>query len=93
MLSVLVSENQVVHWIVYSSIPLFVFSVLPYALPILGAFKIWYYVIALGLASAFIVVDVQMLRNPSSDTGFRAFLISLPYLFVLFGAMIASALI
>jgi heme o synthase len=93
MLSVLVSENQVVHWIVYSSIPLFVFSVLPYVLPFLGTFQVWYYIIALALAGVFIAIDVQMWRNPSSETGFRAFLVSLPYLFVLFGAMIASALI
>jgi heme o synthase len=93
MLSVLLSENQVVHWIVYSSIPLFVFSLLPYALPFLGRFDIAYYIVALVLAVAFIAVDVQMWRHPSSDTGFRAFLISLPYLFVLFGAMIASSII
>jgi heme o synthase len=93
MLSVLMSENQVIHWIVYSSIPLFVFSLLPYFLPVLGTFDAAYYVVAIALALAFITVDVQMLRHPSIDSGFRAFLISLPYLFVLFGAMIASALI
>jgi heme o synthase len=93
MLSVLLNENQVIHWIVYSTIPLLIFSVLPIALPFLGSFDIAYYVVALALALVFIVVDVQMWRHPSSDTGFRAFLISLPYLFVLFGVMIASSLI
>ncbi len=93
MLSVVKTENQVIHWIAYSSIPLFVFSFLPYAFPILGSFNISYYVIAGVMALAFIVVDVQMLRNPSPNNGFKAFLISLPYLFVLFGAMIAGAII
>jgi protoheme IX farnesyltransferase len=93
MLSVLLSEDQVIHWIVYSSIPLFVFSLLPLAFRFLGTFDTGYYIVALALALIFIVVDVQMWRHPSSDTGFRAFLISLPYLFVLFGAMIASSLL
>ncbi len=93
MLSVLKSEKQVIHWIVYSSIPLFVFSVLPYALPLLGTFNIAYYLIAGVMALAFIAVDIKMLRNPTIDNGFKAFLISLPYLFVLFGAMIVSAII
>lgn len=93
MLPVLLNEKQVINWIVYSSIPLFVFSLLPFVFPFLGTFNVLYYVVALALALAFVVVDVQMLRHPSSDTGFRAFLISLPYLFVLFGVMIVSSII
>lgn len=93
MLSVVKTQTQVIHWIVYSSIPLFVFSVLPYVLPVLGTFDLAYYVIAGIMAAAFIVVDIKMLRNPTIDNGFKAFLISLPYLFVLFGAMIVSAII
>ena len=42
---------------------------------------------------AFLAVDVKMIREPTRDNAFRAFLISLPYLFVIFGAMIASAVI
>jgi protoheme IX farnesyltransferase len=93
MLPVVKSEKQVIHWIVYSTIPLFVFSVLPYLIPTLGNFDIAYYVIAGVMVAAFIAVDVKMIRNPTIDNGFRAFLISLPYLFVLFGAMIVSAII
>ncbi len=93
MLTVVKSERQVIHWIVYSSIPLFVFSVLPFVLPELGTFDAAYYVIAGIMAAAFIAVDIKMLRHPSVDNGFKAFLISLPYLFVIFGAMIVSAII
>ena len=93
MLTVVKSERQVIHWIVYSSIPLFVFSVLPLVLPELGTFDAAYYVIAGIMAAAFIAVDIKMLRHPSVDNGFKAFLISLPYLFVIFGAMIVSAII
>lgn len=93
MLTVVKSERQVIHWIVYSSIPLFVFSVLPFVVPELGTFDAAYYVIAGIMAAAFIAVDIKMLRHPSVDNGFKAFLISLPYLFVIFGAMIVSAII
>lgn len=93
MLPVVKTEKEVVNWIVWSSIPLIVFSLVPYVLPILGSFNLIYYVIAAIVAIPFIWVDVKMLRNPTRDNGFKAFLISLPYLFVLFGAMIASAII
>ena len=89
MLSVVKTETQVIHWIVYSSIPLFVFSLLPYSFHVLGSFSPEYYVVAGILALIFIVTDIQMWVHPSVKTGFRAFLVSLPYLFVLFAAMIA----
>ncbi len=99
MLAVVKTERQVIHWIVYSSIPLFVFSVLPFVFPLLGlfpylgSFNLAYYVIAGIMVAAFIAVDVKMLRHPTIDNGFKAFLVSLPYLFVIFGAMIVSAII
>ena len=41
----------------------------------------------------FVAVDVQMWRHPTIDNEFRAFIISLPYLFVLFTAMIVSTVV
>ena len=93
MLSVVKSEVQVVRWIVYSSIPLFALTLLPLALRFLGTFDIIYYAIAGALAIAFLAVDIKMWRHPTKENGFLAFLVSLPYLFLLFGAMIVSALI
>jgi protoheme IX farnesyltransferase len=93
MLSVLKTESEVIHWIVVSSIPLFALSLLPMALPFLGSFDIIYYVIAVALAAAFIAIDVKMLKHPTAENGFLAFLISLPYMFVLFAAMIVSAVL
>ena len=93
MLSVVKSERQVIHWIVYSSIPLFVFSLLPYSFPILGSFSSYYFLVVGAMAIIFVAVDVQMWRHPTVDNGFRAFIISLPYLFVLFTAMIVSTVI
>jgi protoheme IX farnesyltransferase len=93
MLSVLKTENEVVHMIVYSSIPLFAFSLLPLVAPVLGTFNAIYYVIAGVLAVAFIAVDVKMWKHPTAENGFLAFLVSLPYMFVLFAAMIASSVI
>lgn len=93
MLSVVKSEVQVVRWIVYSSIPMFALTLFPLALRFLGTFDLIYYVIAGGLAIAFLAVDIKMWRHPTKENGFLAFLVSLPYLFLLFGAMIASAII
>jgi protoheme IX farnesyltransferase len=93
MLPVVKTERQVINWIVLSSVPLFVFSLLPLLVPALGSFGSIYYVIAAAVAVPFIVVDVKMIREPTRDNGFSAFLVSLPYMFVLFGAMIASAII
>lgn len=93
MLSVVKSEVQVVRWIVYSSIPLFVLTLFPLALRFLGTFDLIYYIVAGALAVVFVAIDIKMWRHPTKENGFLAFLISLPYLFVLFGAMIVSALI
>jgi heme o synthase len=93
MLPVVKSEKQVINWIVLSSIPLFVFSLLPALIPELGSFGLIYYVIAAAVAIPFIVVDIKMIREPTRDNGFKAFLISLPYMFILFGAMIATVII
>lgn len=96
MLPVVRSETDVVRMIVASSIPLFAFSLLPAALPKLlnlGSFGIVYYALAAVIVVPFIVVDMKMLREPTKDNGFKAFLISLPYMFIIFGAMIAAAII
>ncbi len=93
MLPVVKSEKQVINWIVYSSIPLLPFSLLPLLISGLGSYNYIYYAAALVVGFAFIAVDVKMLREPTRDNAFKAFLISLPYLFVIFGAMIASAII
>ncbi len=93
MLSVVKTETQVVRMIVYSSIPLFVFSLAPLALTFLGQFNTVYYALAAAIAVPFIAVDIKMWKHPTQENGFLAFLVSLPYLFVLFGAMIASAII
>jgi heme o synthase len=93
MLPVVKTEKQVINWIVVSSIPLFVFSFLPALVPSLGSFGLVYYVLAAGVTIPFIAVDIMMIREPTRDNGFRAFLISLPYMFVLFGAMIAAVII
>jgi heme o synthase len=93
MLSVVKEQAQVIHWIVWSSIPLLIFSLLPLALHELGSFDAFYYAIAVVMGLAFVVVDYRMLKNPTVENGFNAFLISLPYLFILFGGMIVSAII
>lgn len=93
MLSVVKSQKQVINWIVWSTIPLLVFSVLPIAIHSLGSFDNGYYLLAIVLGVAFIAVDYKMLKNPTVENGFRAFLFSLPYLFILFGAMIVSSII
>ena len=93
MLSVVKSQKQVINWIVWSTIPLLVFSLLPIVIHSLGSFDIGYYVLATALGIAFIAVDYRMLKNPTVENGFRAFLFSLPYLFILFGAMIVSSII
>jgi heme o synthase len=93
MLPVVKSEKQVVNWIVLSSIPLFVFSLLPALIRALGSFGLIYYIIAAAVAIPFIAVDIKMIREPTRDNGFRAFLVSLPYMFVLFGAMIAAVIL
>jgi heme o synthase len=93
MLSVVKQEREVINWIVLSTIPLLIFSFLPLAIRALGAFDPLYYSIASIMAVAFVIVDYRMLKNPTVETGFNAFLISLPYLFLLFAGMIISSLI
>jgi len=93
MLPVVKNQKEVINWIVWSTIPLLVFSVLPLAIHSLGTFDVIYYTVAVVMGAAFILVDYRMLKNPTIDNGFRAFLISLPYLFILFGGMIISSII
>jgi len=96
MLPAVKSEREVVHWIVLSSIPLFAFTLLPAGLPTLlnfGASSILYDVLAAAMVIPFVIIDLKMLREPTRENGFQAFLMSLPYMFVIFGAMIAAALI
>jgi heme O synthase-like polyprenyltransferase len=93
MLPVVKSEKQVVNWIVASSVALFVFSFLPLAIPSLGTFGWIYYALDVAVTIPFVYVDLKMLQKPTQDSGFRAFLLSLPYMFVLFGAIIASVIL
>jgi protoheme IX farnesyltransferase len=93
MLSVVKTPKQVINWIVLSTIPLLIFSLLPIAIHSLGSFDVGYYILAIALGIAFLAVDYRMLKNPTVENGFRAFLFSLPYLFILFGAMIVSSII
>ena len=93
MLSVVKSQREVINWIVYSSIPLLPFSLLPLVIHELGTFNVAYYALAAVMGLIFIAVDYKMLKNPTVDNGFRAFLISLPYLFILFGGMILSSVL
>ncbi len=93
MLPVVKNQKEVINWIVWSTIPLLVFSILPLAIHALGTFDVFYYAVAIVMGAAFVVVDYRMLKNPTVDNGFRAFLISLPYLFILFGGMIISSII
>lgn len=93
MLPVVKTETQVVKWIVFSSIPLFVLTLFPLVLPFLGTYDLIYYLGAAAMAVAFLVVDVKMWRKPTKSNGFLAFLVSLPYLFVLFSVMIVSSVI
>jgi heme o synthase len=93
MLSVIKSQKEVINWIVYSSIPLLPFSLLPLIIRAFGTFDIAYYAIAVAVGVAFIAVDYKMLREPTVNNGFRAFLVSLPYLFAIFGGMIISSLL
>jgi protoheme IX farnesyltransferase len=93
MLPVVKSEKQVINWIVASSVALFVFSFLPLAIPSLGTFGWIYYALDAAVTIPFVYVDLKMLQKPTQDSGFRAFLISLPYMFVLFGAIIASVIL
>lgn len=92
MLSVVKDQVQVINWIVLSTIPLLVFSLLPAVLHSFGNYGAVYSGTAVVMGLAFLVVDYRMLKNPTIDNGFRAFLISLPYLFILFTAMIIGAL-
>jgi protoheme IX farnesyltransferase len=93
MLPVVKNQKEVINWIAWSTIPLLVFSILPLAIHALGTFDVFYYAVAVVMGAAFVVVDYHMLKNPTVDNGFRAFLISLPYLFILFGGMIISSII
>ena len=93
MLSVVKSEKEVIKWIVYSSAPLLPFSLLPLAINAFGTYDVFYYVLAGVMGLSFILVDVKMLRNPTANNGFKAFLISLPYLFIVFGGMILSSVV
>jgi heme o synthase len=93
MLPVVKNQTEVIHWIVWSTLPLLVFSVLPLVFHALGNFDLFYYAVAVAMGAAFIWVDYRMLKNPTINNGFRAFLISLPYLFILFGGMIISSII
>jgi heme o synthase len=93
MLPVVKSQREVVKWIVLSSVPLLPFSLLPLAIHALGTYDVFYYTLAAVMGLAFIVVDIRMLRSPTVENGFKAFLISLPYLFIVFGGMILSSVI
>ena len=93
MLPVVKDDRVVIKWIVWSSLPLLPFSLLPLLIGALGSFQPLYYIVAALMGLAFVAVDIRMLRNPTVDNGFKAFLISLPYLFVIFGAMIASSIL
>jgi heme o synthase len=93
MLPVVKSQKQVINWIVWSTVPLLAFSILPLAIHAFGTYDVGYYLLAGALGIVFIAVDYKMLRNPTVENGFRAFLFSLPYLFILFGAMIVSSII
>ncbi len=93
MLSVVKNQKEVINWIVWSTIPLLIFSLLPLVVHALGTFDSLYYGIAAIMGTAFLLVDYRMLKKPTVQNGFNAFLISLPYLFLLFGGMIISALL
>jgi len=93
MLSVVKNQKQVINWIFWSSIPLLIFSLLPLLLHALGNFDAIYYSSALVMAVVFLGVDYRMMKNPTVENGFNAFLVSLPYLFILFAGMIISAII
>lgn len=93
MLSVVKDQKVVIRWIVWSSLPLLPFSLLPLLFSQLGTYNLIYYALAFVMGCAFVAVDLRMLRNPTIDNGFKAFIISLPYLFVIFGAMIVSAIL
>ena len=93
MLPVVKTETQVVKWIVFSSIPLFILTLVPLVLPFLGTYDLIYYFGAAAMAVAFLAIDVKMWRKPTKSNAFLAFLVSLPYLFVLFSVMIASSVI
>jgi len=93
MLSVVKDQKEVIRWIVISSVPLLPFSLLPLVIPQLGTFDLVYYSIAFLMGLSFLVVDFRMLRSPTVNNGFKAFLVSLPYLFLIFGAMIASSIL
>lgn len=93
MLSVVKNQAEVIKWIVWSTIPLLIFSVLPIVVHALGSFDVFYYAIAFVMGLAFALVDYRMLKNPTVENGFNAFLVSLPYLFLLFAGMIVSAIV
>jgi protoheme IX farnesyltransferase len=93
MISVVKTERQVINWIVVSSVLLLPFSLLPLAIPSLGSYDLIYYGAATLMGLVFVMIDIKMLKDPTPDNAFRAFLVSLPYLFVIFGAMIASSII
>jgi heme o synthase len=93
MLSVVKNQKTVINWIVWSTIPLLIFSLLPLLIHALGSFDLVYYSVAVIMGLAVVMVDYRMLKNPTVQNGFNAFLISLPYLFLLFGGMILSAIL
>lgn len=93
MLPAVKDQNVVIRAIVLSSVPLLPYTLLPLIIGQLGNYNAIYYILAAIMGLLFIAVDVKMLKNPTVDNGFKAFLVSLPYLFVIFGAMIASSII
>jgi len=93
MLSVVKDQKEVIKWIVLSSLPLLPFSLLPLIFSQLGTYNLIYYSAAVLMGLSFLFVDFRMLRSPTADNGFKAFLVSLPYLFLIFGAMIASSIL
>lgn len=81
-----------VRAIVLWSIPMLIAPFLPLIIPQIGNFNIFYYTAVSIVSAVFVKIDINMLREPSVKTAFRAFTFSIPYLFVVLLGMVVGTL-
>ncbi len=82
------TARSIVIW----SIPMLIAPFIPLAFPQIGLFNPIYYVSVAVVSAIFVKIDVDMMRDPTEKTVFRAFTFSLPYLFVVLIAMVVGAI-
>lgn len=93
MLPVNKDINGTARAIVIWSIPMLIAPFIPLLFPQVGSFNILYYVAVAVVSAIFVKIDINMMREPSVRTAFRAFTFSIPYLFVVLLGMVAGTLV